>query len=43
MIENLCNLDQIVEKNFTVYTMWLDDEVMTGLKCRVIIDTNDIR
>lgn len=38
VIENLCNLDQISEKNFTVYTMWLDDEVMTGLKCRVIAE-----
>lgn len=41
VIENLCNLDRIVEKDFTVYTMWLDDEVMTGLKCRVIIDTTN--
>ncbi len=44
VIENLCNLDRIAEENFTVYTMWLEDEVMTGLKCRVIIDTtNDAR
>lgn len=38
VIENLCNLNQITEENFTVYTMWLDDEVMTGLKCRVIVE-----
>ena len=42
VIENLCNLNQITEKNFSVYTMWLDDEVMTGLKCRVIVDTGNI-
>lgn len=40
VIENLCNLDQITVDNFTVYTMWLDDEVMTGLKCRVIVEMN---
>lgn len=38
VIENLCDLNQISEKCFTVYTMWLDDEVMTGLKCRVIVE-----
>ncbi|MDY2778032.1 MAG: cyclase family protein [Collinsella sp.] len=40
VIENLCNLSQITAESFTVYTMWLDDEVMTGLKCRVIADTD---
>lgn len=38
VIENLCNLDQISGEGFIVYTMWLDDEEMTGLKCRVIIE-----
>lgn len=38
IIENLCNLGQISAKHFTIYTMWLDDEVMTGLKCRVIVE-----
>ena len=42
VIENLCNLDQITEESFTVYTMWLDDEEMTGLKCRVIADISNI-
>lgn len=38
VIENLRNLDAISQPRFTVYTMWLDDEVMTGLRCRVIAD-----
>ena len=39
VIENLCNLAKIVvDADFTVYTMWLDDEEMTGLKCRVLIE-----
>lgn len=40
VIENLCNLQQLKTKDFTVYTMWLDDPEMTGLKCRVIADMN---
>lgn len=38
IIENLCNLHLIPKQNFTVYTMWLDDKIMTGLKCRVIVE-----
>lgn len=38
VIENLTQLNLIEKSNFTVYTMWLDDEVMTGLKCRVIVE-----
>lgn len=38
VIENLKNLNLIKDKRFTVYTMWLDDETMTGLKCRVIAE-----
>ncbi|KDR96491.1 Kynurenine formamidase [Peptoclostridium litorale DSM 5388] len=38
VIENLCNLAKIVDADFTVYTMWLEDEEMTGLKCRVLIE-----
>lgn len=38
VIENLTHLNLIENGNFTVYTMWLDDEVMTGLKCRVIVE-----
>lgn len=38
VIENLTNLPSILSSRFTVYTMWLEDEVMTGLRCRVIAD-----
>lgn len=38
VIENLCNLNRLQPANFTVYTMWLDDPEMTGLKCRVIAE-----
>ncbi|MDY4788118.1 MAG: cyclase family protein [Bacilli bacterium] len=40
VIENLCNLDKIVKNNFLIYTMWLNEEELTGLKCRVIVDSN---
>lgn len=38
VIENLCDLNKITSSNFTVYTMWLDDSIATGLKCRVIVE-----
>ena len=38
VIENLKNLAKITDNKFIVYTMWLDDSDMTGLKCRVIIE-----
>lgn len=38
VIENLCNLGKLPELPFTVYTMWLDDPIMTGLRCRVIAE-----
>lgn len=38
VIENLSNLEKIPSDKFTVYTMWLDDPEMTGLKCRVIVE-----
>ncbi|CDI50044.1 cyclase family protein [Clostridium tetani] len=38
VIENLCELNKIASSNFTVYTMWLDDSIATGLKCRVIVE-----
>ena len=41
VIENLSNLSKILTKKFDIYTMWLDDEIMTGLKCRVIACIND--
>lgn len=39
VIENLSNLDKISNDNFTIYTMWLDDNISTGLKCRVIYES----
>lgn len=38
VIENLSNLDNIHSEKFTVYTMWLEDKTMTGLKTRVIVE-----
>lgn len=38
VIENLCEMDKITASNFTVYTMWLDDEELTGLKCKVLVE-----
>ncbi|MBR5329547.1 MAG: cyclase family protein [Firmicutes bacterium] len=37
VIENLQNLGQL-KGDFTVYTMWLDDPELTGLRCRVIAE-----
>lgn len=37
IIENLCNLQSLSSTPFTLYTMWLDDEVATGLQCRVLV------
>lgn len=39
VIENLSNLEKLERTDFTVYTMWLEDPEMTGLKCRVIAET----
>lgn len=39
IIENLSNLDKLpIEKRVTVYTMWMDDKKMTGLRCRVLAE-----
>lgn len=38
VIENLSNLSSIKNLPFNVYTMWLNDEEMTGLRCRVLIE-----
>lgn len=38
VIENLKNLADITAETFTVYTMWLDDAQMTGLRCRVLAE-----
>lgn len=41
VIENLQNLPSVAAQRFPVYTMWLDDPVMTGLRCRVIVECAD--
>ncbi len=38
VIENLINLDSIPNEKFTVFTMWINDSEMTGIKCRVIVE-----
>lgn len=38
VIENLCNLEQVGSGNFVVYAMWLEEEALTGLPCRVIAE-----
>lgn len=44
VIENLTNLDKLSKsldksnENFLIYTMWLEDDLATGLKCRVIAE-----
>lgn len=38
VIENLKNLERIPQERCRLFTMWLEDEIMTGLKCRVIAD-----
>lgn len=41
VIDNLKNLPDILSPRFTVYTMWLEDAAMTGLRCRVIADCRE--
>jgi kynurenine formamidase len=39
VIENLTNLDKLVNAiNFKVYALWFNDEIATGLPCRIIAD-----
>ncbi|WP_101696386.1 cyclase family protein [Clostridium minihomine] len=41
VIENLCNLDQLIDKNQkikNIYTMWLEHPKATGLPCRVLAE-----
>ena len=38
VIENLYNLNKLTSNVFDIYTMWIDDPKMTGLKCRVIAE-----
>lgn len=40
VIENLCNLNELpAGTGATIYTMWFDDENVTGLRCRVLAET----
>lgn len=42
VIENLNNLDKVKNAiNLKVYTLWFDDDIATGLPCRIIASTND--
>lgn len=41
VIENLKSISEVSAKRFMVYTMWLDDEVMTGLRCKVIVECHE--
>lgn len=38
VIENLDQLHKISQKNPTIYTMWLEDDQATGLRCRVLCE-----
>lgn len=39
VIENLSNLNQLRNTDvFQVYTLWFDDPVATGLRCKVVVD-----
>ena len=40
VIENLSNVEKLPASSpVTVYVMWLDDEDLTGLRCRVLVET----
>lgn len=38
IIENLIHVSQLPVQKFVLYTMWLDEPQMTGLRCRVIAE-----
>ncbi|MBM6830323.1 cyclase family protein [Anaerotignum lactatifermentans] len=38
VIENLSGLSQIHEEEFRVFAMWLEDEELSGLRCRVVAE-----
>ncbi len=39
VVENLTNLDKLVDViNFNIYALWFNDEIATGLPCRIIAD-----
>ncbi len=42
VIENLSGLIQLLDNDvFQVYTLWFDDPVATGLRCKVVVDTGE--
>ena len=38
VVENIINLDELLDRKFTVYTMWIDDVNATGLRCRLLAE-----
>lgn len=41
VIENLINLEQLKDAiNLKIYALWFDDEIATGLPCRIIANTD---
>lgn len=41
VIENISNLSRIPKKEFRVFAMWLDDEELSGLRCRIIAEVEE--
>lgn len=41
VIENLSGLSQIPSGKFQVFAMWLEDEELSGLRCRVVAETEE--
>ncbi|WP_312445988.1 cyclase family protein [Lacrimispora sp.] len=43
VIENLSGLNQLIDTNvLQVYTLWFDDPVATGLRCKVVVEIGKI-
>lgn len=41
VIENLSCLSQIPKGEFRVFAMWLEDEKLSGLRCRVVVEVEE--
>lgn len=41
VIENISSLHLVTSPHCTIYTMWMDDNIKTGLRCRVIAEVAD--
>lgn len=39
VIENLHGLSAVPPSDFTVYTLWFDNDTLTGLPCRVVVES----